>query len=541
MTMMRSCRRIAKHLGVLTTLVMCGCAEPTVSDLIIDAVEVAPVSSTLRAGTTVALSARALDARGNAVPVSPLAWSTSDASVATVSATGVVSAATPGTARIVVSARGVSATATVIVTQRPVSSLTMTPAIVAVRVGGAVQIRAQPLDAENVALAGRRIAWLSSDATIARVDADGTVTGVAPGAVTIAASCEGRTAQAAVTVTLPPIQTVTLSPTQDTIAVGTDRQFTAALRDAGGVMLVGRLVSWSSSNVTVAAVTATGNVIALQPGTATISASSEGRVGSATVVVPARLAGTVAVTPSVSSLIIGSTLILRTQITDNAGNVLTNRPLMFASDAPSVATVTAAGVVTALAPGSARITATSEGKTGLASVQVVPLPVATLEITPASASLFVGDVRAFSVLARAVNGTILAGREVVWRSGSSSVVAVSAAGVVTGLSPGVALIVAESEGISAASNVSVAIPAVASITLAAASPSVAINSVVQLVATVRDASGASLAGRTVSWRSANENVAFVSSTGLVVGVGVGSAIITVTSEGISATITLTVR
>ena len=404
-----------------------------------------------------------------------------------------------------------------------------------------MQIRAQPLDAENVALAGRRIAWLSSDATIARVDADGTVTGVAPGAVTIAASCEGRTAQAAVTVTLPPIQTVTLSPTQDTIAVGTDRQFTAALRDAGGVLLVGRLVSWSSSNVTVAAVTATGNVIALQPGTATISASSEGRVGSAIVVVPARLAGTVAVTPSVSSLIIGSTLILRTQITDNAGNVLTNRPLMFASDAPSVATVTAAGVVTALAPGSARITATSEGKTGLASVQVVPLPVATLEITPASASLLVGDVRAFSVLVRAVNGTILAGRDIVWRSGSSSVVAVSAAGVVTGVSPGVALIVAESEGVSAASSVSVTMPPVASITLAPASPSVAVSTVVQLVATVRDASGAPLVGRTVSWRSANENVAFVSSTGLVVGVGVGSAIITVTSEGISATTTITVR
>ena len=538
---MHQWRHAMTRLCALSMLLVLGCAEPTVRDAFIDAVDVSPASLTLRAGATVALAVRVRDANGNSVLVSPLAWSTSNASVATVSATGVVSAAAPGTARIAVSARGVSATTTVTVTERLVALLTMTPAIAAVRVGGSVQIRAQPLDAENVALVGRRITWSSSDATSARVDAEGIVTGVAPGAVSIVATCEGRSAQAAVTITLPPIQTVTLSPTRDTLAVGTDRQFNATLRDAGGVVLLGRLVSWSSSNVTVAAVTATGNVIALQPGTAIISASSEGRVGSATVVVPARLAGSVAVTPSVSTLTIGSTLTLQTQITDNAGNVLTNRPLTFASDAPAVASVTPAGIVTALAPGNARITVTSEGKTGLASVQVVPLPVATLEITPRSASLFVGDVRPFTAVTRAANGTILAGRPIVWRSGSSGVVAVSAAGIVTGVAPGVALVVAESEGISAASSVTVTVPAVASITLAPGSPSVAVNGVVQLVATLRDATGASLSGRSISYRSATESVAFVSSTGLVVGVGVGSAIITVTSEGISATVTITVR
>jgi uncharacterized protein YjdB len=62
-----------------------------------------------------------------------------------------------------------------------------------------------------------------------------------------------------------------------------------------------------------------------------------------------------------------------------------------------------------------------------------------------------------------------------------------------------------------------------------------------LVASLRDASGAPLSGRTITWRSANENVAFVSSTGLVVGVRSGTAIITATSEGISASVSITVR
>jgi len=541
MTVLQQLHRMLTRLGAALIVMVIACAEPTVSDLTIDAVEVTPPSPTVRAGATVALTARARDANGNIVPVSPLAWSTSNALVATVSATGVVSATAPGTARIAVSARGVSATATVTVTERPVASLAMTPAVAAVRVGGTVLIRAQPLDADNVPLVGRPIAWTSSDPTVARVDAAGTVTGVAPGAVTIVATCEGRTAQSAVTITLPPIQTVTVTPSQDTLPVGTDRQFAVTLRDAAGVALLGRVVVWSSSNVAVAAVTATGNVIALQPGSAIISASSEGRVGSATVVVPARLAGAVALTPSVSTLTVGSTLTLQAQITDNAGNVLTNRPLTFASDAPAVAAVTAAGLVTALAPGNARITATSEGKTGLASVQVVPLPVAALEITPASASLFVGDVRPFTATARAANGTVLAGRSIVWRSGAPGVITVSGSGMVTGVAPGVALVVAESEGASATSTVTVSVPPVATITLAPANPSISVNGLVQLVATLRDASGAPLSGRSTSWRSADENVAFVSSTGLVVGVGVGSTIITVTSEGISASVTITVR
>lgn len=541
MTMWHRIRPLVKHVAALSAATVLACAEPTVSDLSIDAVELAPQAPTLRAGATVALIARARDVDGNVVPVSPLSWSSSDVTVATVSATGVVSAAAPGTARIAVSARGVSATTTVTVTERPVASIVLTPAIAAVRVAGTVQIRAQPLDAENVALVGRRITWSSSDATVARVDADGLVTGVSPGAVTVVATCEGRSAQAALTITLPPIQSVTLSPSHDTLAVGTDRQFAATLRDASGVALLGRVVTWTSSNVGVAAVTATGNVIALQPGSTTIAASSEGRVGTATVVVPARLAGTVAVTPSVSTLPIGSTLTLQTQITDNAGNVLTNRPLSFISDAPAVAAVTGAGVVTALAPGTARITATSEGKSGVASVQVVPLSVATLEIVPASVSLVVGDVRPLTVTARAANGTTLVGRSIVWRSGASGVVTVSPAGAVTGVAPGVALVVAESEGISAATTVTVSVPAVASIALAPANPSVGINGILQLVATLRDAAGVPLTGRSTSWRSADERVAFVSSTGLVVGVSIGSAIITVTSEGISASVTITVR
>jgi uncharacterized protein YjdB len=541
MTMTHVARWSVRMIATWCVLHLLACADPIISDRAIDTVELTPPSPTLSAGETVTMVARARDANGSTIAVSPLTWSSSDASVATVSSTGVVSAIAAGSVRIAVSARGVSATATVTVTARPTASVVMTPAVAAVRVGGTVQIRAQPVDAASTPLTGRLIVWSSRDPTVARVDADGTVTGVAPGAVTIVATCEGRSAQAAVTVTLAPIQTITLSPGRDTLLVGTDRQFAATLRDAAGVVLLGRSIVWSSSNVAVAAVTATGNVIALQPGSVTIAASSEGRVGTATVVVSARLAGTVALTPSVATLAVGSSLALQVQVVDNDGNILAGRPVTFASDAPSVATIDAAGVVTALAPGNARLSATSEGKTGVASVQVVPMLVATLEITPASTSLLVGESRQLTVAARSANGILLAGRSIAWRSGSPGVISVSGSGLVTGVAPGVALVVAESEGISTTSTVTVSVPRIATIAIETANPIIGLSGSLQLSATLRDASGALLTGRNTVWRSAAENVAFVSSTGLVVGVGVGSTIITVTAEGISASVTITVR
>jgi uncharacterized protein YjdB len=72
-------------------------------------------------------------------------------------------------------------------------------------------------------------------------------------------------------------------------------------------------------------------------------------------------------------------------------------------------------------------------------------------------------------------------------------------------------------------------------------PTVAIGEAVQLTATLRDANSALLSGRTITWSSADESIAFVSSTGQVVGFKAGTVRITATSEGVSASTLVTVR
>src|SRR6187401_1447954 len=81
-----------------------------------------------------------------------------------------------------------------------VASVVISPRTATVAVGSALPLTAEALDGSGKAVDGRRMAWASSDRTIATVSNDGVVTGVATGTVQIAASTEGKSAIAEITV-----------------------------------------------------------------------------------------------------------------------------------------------------------------------------------------------------------------------------------------------------------------------------------------------------------------------------------------------------
>ncbi len=398
--------------ALLCFVALSSCFETTVESSAVASVEITPPSASVQAGAALTLRARALDADGSVVPVSTVTWSSSNTSMATVSTSGVVTTRAPGEVRIAASIVGKSAVATLTIAARDVASVVVTPASLSMRVGLTTPLQVQTLDADGGSLTGRTVTWSSGNPSVATVDAQGVVTALSPGAATITATSEGRSGQAAVTVTLPPVQTITVTPSRDTIAVGTERAHSAELRDGDGNVLTGRIVAWSSSDNSVAAVSSNGIVSGIAPGSTTITASSEGRAGTATVVVLERLASSVTLTPRSATLIVGATQALDAQITDANGNLLTGRPISFVSDAPTVASVSASGVVSAVRPGTARITATSEGKVGTADIQVIPVPVTSVTITPATVSLLPGQTQQLAATPRSALGTVLTGRAV---------------------------------------------------------------------------------------------------------------------------------
>jgi len=162
------------------------------------------------------------------------------------------------------------------------------------------------------------------------------------------------------------------------------------------------------------------------------------------------------------------------------------------------------------------------------------MPVASVLVTPSSVTVGVGGSAPLVATPEDNGGNELKGRVVEWSSDNSSVATVSSSGVVTGHAAGTAHISAASEGASGVSSVTVSSVPVASIAVSPATFTVAGGATRQLSATPRDASGNALSGRLISWASDNTAAVTVSSSGLARGVAAGTANITATCEGQSA-------
>jgi uncharacterized protein YjdB len=205
-----------------------------------------------------------------------------------------VTAVDGGTARIIVGYNGLNPTAfdTVIVTNspRPVATVRLTPDSTGVFVGATTTLRAALLDAAGDTIRQRTAAFSIdpvSDTTVATVSATGVVTGVRVGSVRVIAAREGKADTSKVTVTLRPVSTVTVTPADTTVRVGNTVQLTATLRAANNSVLTGRPITWASSDTLIARVNSSGLVtgVAASNQFATITATSEGRSGSARVIV----------------------------------------------------------------------------------------------------------------------------------------------------------------------------------------------------------------------------------------------------------------
>ena len=427
-------------------------------------------------------------------------WGSSDVSVATV-ADGRVTAKKSGSAIITAKSGSCIAECTVTISV-DVESVTLDKTTLSLAVGETAQLTAtvKPDDATD-----KNVNWISSDESIATV-ANGKVTAVMSGKATITAKCGGKTAECAVTVTVP-TGSVTLDKTTLSLAVGEAAQLTATVKPDDAT---DKNVAWASSDESVAKV-ANGKVTAVKAGKATITAKCGGKAAecAVTVTVPT---GSVTLDKTILSLAVGETAQLTATVTPDDA---TDKNVSWASSDESIAKVEN-GKVMAIKSGKATITAKCGDKTA-ECVVTVSVPVSSITLNKTMLSLAVGESAQLTATVKPDDAT---DKNVSWTSSDESVAKVDN-GKVTAVKAGKSTIIAKCGGLTAECVVIVRVP-VSSITLDKTTLSLAVGETATLTATVKPDNATD---KNVIWTSSDESVAKVAN-GKVTAVKSGKATVT---------------
>ena len=270
--------------------------------------------------------------------------------------------------------------------------------------------------------------------------------------VLLAAGCGGEPVEPGNQV---PVFTVTLDPPDPVLGIGATGALTATTLSADGTVLTGREVSFTSSDPAVATIDGNGVVTGVGAGTTQITATSEQRSRTVTLTVSSVPVASVTVSPATANLATGASLTLTGAAFDAGAAPLPGRIFAWTSSAPTIATVSSLGVVRGVAAGSVTITGTSEGQSATATIQVFVPPVATIEVTPPTAGVGIGDSLQLEARLEDADGNPITGRPVIWQSSNELLATVSSTGLVRGLAPGAVTITASAEGKSGAAEIAV--------------------------------------------------------------------------------------
>ena len=446
---------------------------------------------------------------GDAGVAQSVKWSTLNPSIATVDASGIVTAVGLGATTVRASATAdPSVIATADVTVMPARTVSFAPGTGAVTLWVGDRRAVDPIvDVDSTQ--SRDIVWSSENPSVAAVGATGTITAISAGTTIIrATSIADPRAKADLLVTVLAARTVTLTPASLTIGTQQRGQLNVNVTIDYGLSTS---VVWSTSDASIATVSATGQVTGLVTGVAVVTATSVGD--------PTR-AGTsvVTVTPSVRSVSVAPSMI-SSYVGDQdqlVADVVTDGPLprtvTWRSSSPSIATVSSTGVVISIAVGQATIIAISTVDTTMrAAAQVTVSAAPQVAVAPVSATMTIGELRTLVPRVTFAPGVTTA---VTWRSGAPLVASVNSGGVVQGEGIGTAIItmVSLADTTRRATSIITILPVVRSVSVTPSSASGFVGNVIALTANVV-ADGT--LPRTVIWRSSNATVGTVSAAGQV--------------------------
>ena len=369
--------------------------------------------------------------------------------------------------------------------------------------------------------------WSSADEEIARVDQNGSVTGLKKGTTTITAVTTGGKKASCTVKVLVPIEQIELLESTE-ISVKGKLQLKPVFFPENAEA---KSLTWKATGKAVS-ISKSGLVQALKPGDATITLTTDRGVAATVQVTVTQKATTISFKSKQIKVPINGTSVLKPTFGPAGSNRWT---VTFTSANTDIATVDENGVVSGHSLGKTKITAKLHNKKTATITVWVVIPVEEVRI-PESAELARGKTLTLKPEYLPENATE---KKVKWTSLSPKVASVTSGGVVKGLKAGTAVIRAKTDnGVIAECTVTVYNP-VTQVKLNRTSLTLSLYEQKTLTATYLPKNAAHTL---ITWSSSNKKVATVDENGLVTGLAKGKCTITAKSEnGKTAKCTVTVN
>jgi uncharacterized protein YjdB len=354
-----------------------------------------------------------------------------------------------------------------------------------------------------------------------------------------AAGCGGSSSMSSGSTTKV-LSSIATSPATADLAVGATEQFTAqATYNDGSTADVTSSATWADANGKVATITSSGIATGVAAGSTTVTATMGALSGTATLTIAtqAKTLASIAVSPATVAIATGATQQFSATATYSDGstaNVTTSAT--WVSSKPAVASISAAGLATALTTGSTTVTATVSGVSATAAVTVPqpppPVTVTSIAVTPPTASIAAGATQQFAATATYSDGTTGNVTTTATWTSSKPTVATMASGLATAVAAGSTTLTATLNGVSGTATLTVT-PTLSSIAVTPNPAAVSVGATQQFTATATYTDNSTkIVSGTATWKSAKTAIATVNATGVATGVAAGSTTVTATLNGI---------
>ncbi len=406
-----------------------------------------------------------------------------------------------------------------ITVKQPVTGLTLseTSAVVDLAMER-IQLRAT-ISPENAT--DQTVTWRSTDSSKAKVDANGSVTLLKPGTVTIIATSKDNAkvyADCNLTI-LVPAASIELLETSKIMYAGNRDQLKYNLlpEDTSN-----KKVTWISTNPSAVTVDGLGKITAKGVGFSVILLKAEdGGLSTYCTIQVKQAATAMKFDKNVLNLMVGKFDFIKPTFTP-ANCTETN--LDWKSSDEKVAKIDISGRVTALSAGTTYITATTDnGKFAMCRV-VVTQSVTGVSIVPESKAIYKGQKFQLTATVAPKNAS---NKNITWKSSNTKVATVTSNGEVKGIIGGVAIITCTTvDGNYVDACVVTVKELVTSVKLNYSSYKLGLKKTIKLTATVTNQTATN---KNVKWTSSNSKIATVDSKGKVTAKALGSVTITATA------------